>query len=160
MRDEPAGGLDVDRNIHQEAPERSSESRRLPGVNLTPKAVETVRKMHGEGRLGAGSGLADLAWRRRMLGFQYSMNFDGRKDGDIVTDFDGLRSSSTRSRCRISPARRSTTSKDCTTRVSASTIRARVAPADAARRLAPEAISSARLPAARIGFRTRAISHP
>jgi iron-sulfur cluster assembly accessory protein len=61
-----------------------------PGVNLTPKAVEAVRKMHAKEGLGAEQGLRISVVGGGCSGFQYSMNFDTRKDGDVVTELDGI----------------------------------------------------------------------
>ena len=61
-----------------------------PGVNLTPRALEAVRKMLQKERLGAEHGLRIAVVGGGCSGFQYSMNFDVRKDDDRVTEFDGL----------------------------------------------------------------------
>jgi iron-sulfur cluster assembly accessory protein len=62
----------------------------VPGIKLTPKAIEVVRKMaHSEG-LGAGHGLRIAVVGGGCSGFQYSLNFDERKAGDIVTELDGV----------------------------------------------------------------------
>jgi iron-sulfur cluster insertion protein len=62
----------------------------LPGVNLTPRAVEAVREMHKKEGLGAEQGLRIAVVGGGCSGFQYSMNFDTKKDGDLVTELDGI----------------------------------------------------------------------
>ena len=62
----------------------------LPGVNLTPRAVEAVRKMHRKEGLDAEHGLRIAVVGGGCSGFQYSMTFDTRKDGDVVTELDGV----------------------------------------------------------------------
>jgi iron-sulfur cluster insertion protein len=63
----------------------------VPGVNLTPKALEAVRQMSAKEKLGAGHGLRIAVVGGGCSGFQYSLNFDEPKDGDIVTELDGVR---------------------------------------------------------------------
>jgi iron-sulfur cluster insertion protein len=62
----------------------------MPGVNLTPKALEAVRKMIEKEGLGADQGLRISVVGGGCSGFQYSLGFDGRKDGDILTVLDGV----------------------------------------------------------------------
>ncbi|MBV8770946.1 MAG: iron-sulfur cluster assembly accessory protein, partial [Deltaproteobacteria bacterium] len=62
----------------------------LPGVNLTPRAVEAVRKMHRKEGLDAEHGLRIAVVGGGCSGFQYSMTFDTKKDGDVVTELDGV----------------------------------------------------------------------
>jgi len=62
----------------------------LPGVNLTPRAIEAVRKMLQKEGLGADQGLRIGVVGGGCSGFQYSMCFDTRKDGDVVTELDGV----------------------------------------------------------------------
>ena len=68
----------------------SMEAGTLPGVKLTPKAIAVVRKMAvGEG-IGAGHGLRIAVVGGGCSGFQYSLNFDAQKEGDIITELDGV----------------------------------------------------------------------
>ena len=62
----------------------------LPGVNLTPKALDAVRKMILKEGLSADQGLRISVVGGGCSGFQYSLGFDGRKDGDSVTVLDGV----------------------------------------------------------------------
>jgi iron-sulfur cluster assembly accessory protein len=62
----------------------------MPGVNLTPKALEAVRQMSAKEALGAGHGLRIAVVGGGCSGFQYSLNFDAKKDGDTVTELEGV----------------------------------------------------------------------
>jgi iron-sulfur cluster assembly accessory protein len=62
----------------------------LTGVNLTSRAVAAVRNMHRKEGLGAEHGLRIAVVGGGCSGFQYSMNFDTRKDGDVVSELDGV----------------------------------------------------------------------
>ena len=75
---------DRDENQNQIAPAS------VPGVNLTPKALEAVRKMSAKEGLGADQGLRIAVVGGGCSGFQYSLNFDQKKEGDVITEFDGV----------------------------------------------------------------------
>jgi iron-sulfur cluster assembly accessory protein len=62
----------------------------MPGVNLTPKALEAVRKMIAKESLPADQGLRISVVGGGCSGFQYSLGFDGQKEGDILTVLDGV----------------------------------------------------------------------
>jgi iron-sulfur cluster insertion protein len=61
-----------------------------PGVTLTPRAIEAVRKMQQKEGLTAEHGLRIAVVGGGCSGFQYSLNFDTRKDGDQVSELDGV----------------------------------------------------------------------
>jgi len=68
----------------------NSAANAIPGVNLTPKALEAVRKMVEKEGLGADQGLRISVVGGGCSGFQYSLSFDGRKEGDTLTVLDGV----------------------------------------------------------------------
>ena len=76
--------------LQQDMPQDNGAQTGLPGVSLTPRAVEAVRKMHQKEGLGPEQGLRIAVVGGGCSGFQYSMNFDARKDGDVVTELDGV----------------------------------------------------------------------
>lgn len=77
---------------HQNEPIRDNAASTLPaGVNLTPKALEMVKQMHAKEGLGAEQGLRVSVVGGGCSGFQYSLSFDLRKDGDTVQEIDGVK---------------------------------------------------------------------
>jgi len=76
--------------VEQQAPAQPIDNASLPDVNLTPKAIEMVRKMHVKEGLGADHGMRIGVVGGGCSGFQYSLNFDTQKEGDRVTDFGGV----------------------------------------------------------------------
>lgn len=61
-----------------------------PGLLLTPKAVEMVKQMRDKEGLGPELGLRVSVVGGGCSGFQYSLAFDERKEGDSVTTLDGV----------------------------------------------------------------------
>jgi len=76
--------------LHEGTSNSNSVETGSPGVNLTPRAIAAVRKMHEKEGLSAEQGLRIAVVGGGCSGFQYSMNFDIRKDGDLVTELDGV----------------------------------------------------------------------
>ena len=77
-------------HVEQQASAQPIDNASLPDVNLTPKAIEMVRKMHVKEGLGADRGMRIGVVGGGCSGFQYSLNFDTQKEGDRVTDFGGV----------------------------------------------------------------------
>jgi iron-sulfur cluster assembly accessory protein len=62
-----------------------------PAIELTPKAVEMVKRTRAKEGLGDGYGLRVSVVGGGCSGFQYSMNFDvERNESDTVVQFDGV----------------------------------------------------------------------
>jgi iron-sulfur cluster assembly accessory protein len=97
-----ADGLNIEHHGHehehgndhqhaeQQAPAQPIDNASLPDVNLTPKAIEMVRKMQVKEGLGADHGMRIGVVGGGCSGFQYSLNFDTRKEDDRVVDFGGV----------------------------------------------------------------------
>jgi iron-sulfur cluster assembly protein len=60
-------------------------------VKLTPKALEVVKSMQAKERLGPEMGLRIGVTGGGCSGFQYALNFDSQKEGDLVTALDGVK---------------------------------------------------------------------
>ncbi|HEX4210862.1 MAG TPA: iron-sulfur cluster assembly accessory protein [Candidatus Binataceae bacterium] len=82
---------------HQEAVHQEVENvtinpaGELPGVNLTPKAIEKVKQMLAKEGSSPDFGLRVGVTGGGCSGFQYSLSFDGCKEDDVVKEFDGLK---------------------------------------------------------------------
>ncbi len=63
----------------------------LPDLKLTPKAADMVRKMREKEGLSADQGLRIGVVGGGCSGFQYQLQFDTTKEGDRVTEIDGVR---------------------------------------------------------------------
>jgi iron-sulfur cluster assembly accessory protein len=74
----------------QDAPAQPVDAALLPDIKLTPKAIEMVRKMRAKENLGADQGMRIGVVGGGCSGFQYSLKFDTKQEGDRVTDFDGV----------------------------------------------------------------------
>ena len=63
-----------------------------PAINLTPKAVEMVKKTRAKEGLGDAYGLRVSVTGGGCSGFQYSLGFDAEQnEGDTVVALDGVR---------------------------------------------------------------------
>ena len=78
---------------HEHRSEAASDSAAssVPGINLTPKALEMVKQMHAKEKLGAEQGLRISVVGGGCSGFQYSLSFDVRKEGDTAQEVDGAK---------------------------------------------------------------------
>ncbi|HLH75161.1 MAG TPA: iron-sulfur cluster assembly accessory protein [Candidatus Binataceae bacterium] len=62
-----------------------------PPINLTPKAVEMVKRTRNKEGLGAGHALRVGVVGGGCSGFQYSLGFDAeQRDNDVRVHFDGV----------------------------------------------------------------------
>lgn len=80
----------VETNSNFEQNQSPQSASPMPGVNLTPKALEAIRQMSAKEHLASGHGLRIAVVGGGCSGFQYSLNFDQPKDGDVVTELDGI----------------------------------------------------------------------
>ena len=78
--------------LHQEAENDTiNPADELPGVNLTPRAIEKVKQMLAKEDAAPNFGLRVGVTGGGCSGFQYSLSFDGYKEDDVIKDFDGLK---------------------------------------------------------------------
>jgi len=93
-----ADGLHIEHHGHdhnehehaEEAPAAPADLASLPDVKLTPTAIEMVRKMQVKEGLGADHGMRIGVVGGGCSGFQYSLKFDTKQEGDRVTDLGGV----------------------------------------------------------------------
>jgi iron-sulfur cluster assembly accessory protein len=76
---------------HQDQTGHETATAGVPGVILTPKALEMVRRLHAKQALGPEQGLRVAVVGGGCSGFQYSLSFDAHKEGDRVEELDGVR---------------------------------------------------------------------
>src|SRR5712692_9235055 len=79
---------------HEEHESRSEAAAPIdpnsPPLNLTPKALEMVKKTREKEGLGSDHGLRISVVGGGCSGFQYSLGFDQSKEGDTVMALDGV----------------------------------------------------------------------
>ena len=80
-----------DRHEHHNEPARDSAAAGVPGINLTPKALEMIKQMHAKEGLGAEQGLRIAVVGGGCSGLQYSLSFDVQKEGDTAQEIDGAK---------------------------------------------------------------------
>ncbi len=79
----------VSEDISQQAP--GAQEIPTPAIDLTPKAVEMVKKTRAKEGLGDAYGLRVTIVGGGCSGFQYSLGFDSeRHEADTVVAFDGV----------------------------------------------------------------------
>jgi len=76
---------------HHDEPARDNAVADVPGISLTPKALEMVKQMHTKEGLGAEQGLRISVVGGGCSGFQYSLSFDVQKEGDTAQEIDGAK---------------------------------------------------------------------
>ena len=76
---------------HRDEPARDLAAASVPGINLTPKALEMVKQMHAKEGLGVEQGLRISVVGGGCSGFQYSLSFDVHKEGDTAQEIDGVK---------------------------------------------------------------------
>jgi len=79
----------VSEELSQQAP--SAQEIPSPAIDLTPKAVEMVKRTRAKEGLGDAYGLRITIVGGGCSGFQYSMGFDSEQhEGDIMVPFEGV----------------------------------------------------------------------
>jgi iron-sulfur cluster assembly accessory protein len=76
--------------LHETQASRAAEGDTLE-VKLTPRALERVKALHAKEKAGPEIGLRIGVTGGGCSGFQYVLNFDSLKEGDTVTEIDGIR---------------------------------------------------------------------
>jgi len=76
---------------HQGETAHETTTAGVPGVILTPKALEMVKSMHAKEGLGPEQGLRVSVVGGGCSGFQYSLGFDAHKEGDTIEELDGVK---------------------------------------------------------------------
>jgi iron-sulfur cluster assembly accessory protein len=79
----------VSEEVSQQAP--GSQEIPTPAIDLTPKAVEMVKRTRAKEGLGDAYGLRVTIVGGGCSGFQYSMGFDSEQhEGDTMVPFEGV----------------------------------------------------------------------